>query len=95
MKFRLTGDYRGLEKGGHYTTAELSIESGIKLETLRERLARRGKRDMVSPSDLDPVGQYKAEIHRLETDCDILSMRWLKRPIISKRWTDEINKGSE
>lgn len=81
ITFRLTGDYRGLERGGHYTTTELSIESGINLETLRERLARRGKRDTVTPADLNPVGQYKLDVRHCITDSDILSMEWLRKPL--------------
>lgn len=56
-RYRLTGDYRSLEKDCYYTVVQLSQESNIKLETLRERLARRGSRDVVLPSDLDPVGK--------------------------------------
>ena len=79
--FRLAGNYRDLVKGQQYTTTELSVSSGINLKTLRERLARRGKRDMVYPKDLDPVGKYRSATHRLETDADIFSMKWLRRPI--------------
>ena len=79
--FRLAGNYRDLVKGQQYTTTELSVSSGINLKTLRERLARRGKRDMVFPKDLDPVGEYRSTAYRLETDADIFSMSWLRRPI--------------
>jgi len=82
LKFRLTGDYRDLEGGFQYTIAELSISSGIKLESLRERLARRGFRHTVSPADLDPVGQYRAVIYRLDSDAEVLSQQWLRKPIV-------------
>lgn len=79
--FRLAGNYRDLVKGQHYTTSELSVSSGINLKVLSERLARRGKRDMVYPKDLDPVGDYRSTAYCLETDADIFSMSWLRKPI--------------
>jgi len=82
MKFRLTGNYRNLTKGQTYTVAELSEASNIKLVTLRERLARRGARDVVAPSDLQPVGRYKMVTYLCETESEVLMQSWLRRPII-------------
>lgn len=84
-RFRLTGDYRSLEKDCYYTAAELSQESSIKLETLRERLARRGSRDWVLPSDLAPVGEYRSVVCLLEKDSDAMSQKWLSIPLVGVR----------
>lgn len=81
-KFLLTGNYRNLTKGNYYTVAELSEASNIKLFTLRERLARRGARDVVAPSDLDPIGKYRMTTYLLEKQSDLLAQAWLRKPII-------------
>ena len=84
-RYRLTGDYRSLEKDCYYTVVQLSQESNIKLETLRERLARRGSRDVVLPSDLDPVGKYRSVAYRLERDSHAISQKWLSTPLVGVR----------
>jgi len=81
LKFRLAGNYRNLRGGCAYTLAELSEASNIKLETLRERLARRGARDVVTPSDLLPVGSYKMITYLCETESEELMQYWLRKPI--------------
>jgi hypothetical protein len=81
IKFRLSGRFDGLKENVRYSVYELSKASGIKLETLRERLARRHTRDIVMPSDLAQIGFYRKVSVLLETESEAISQEWLAKPL--------------
>jgi len=81
IMYRLSGRFEGLRENARYSVTELSQASGIQLETLRERLARRHCRAIVLPSDLAPIGSYNKILVLLETDAEVLSQSWLSKPL--------------
>ena len=82
--YRLSGRFEGLQENARYSVFDLAKASGIRLDTLRERLSRKNPRDIVMPSDLAPVGFYRKVSLLLETQADCLSQSWLSKPIVGQ-----------
>jgi len=84
IRFTLVGEFEGLIDGVAYDLPTLCYASGLRFETLRERLHRKNARDTVLATDLAPLGMYRQIAQRCETSSERFSQEWLSKPLVGQ-----------